>query len=100
MIDHKFNPYDLLEKLARQQRDQAIQMENLVKGLFEQKDFIEKLIDANNYNVDLIKQLLTSNKELHDRITLLEIARMYETSKDNQNGTTRQLSNQTTDVGR
>ena len=81
MFDPEYNPYDVLEKLAHQQRDQAHQMEQLAKAVMQHKDTIEQLIEANNKHVDLIKNLLIDVKELQDRQLLLEIARQYETTK-------------------
>lgn len=65
MIDHDFDPYALLEKLARQQRDQAQQMEVMVQMLMNHKDIINQLIEANNKNVDLIKNLMLKEHDGH-----------------------------------
>ena len=80
MFNREFDPYAILEKLSEQHLLLSKNQEILSNGLTEQKQFLEKLTEAHNRNVDMIKNLTIDYKDLHDRLTLIEITRMYDES--------------------
>lgn len=83
MLNREFDPYDLLQRLADQNKNLSKQLLDLTKAVEQHKNILEQLIEAHNQNVDLIKNLTVDTKELHDRQILLEVARQYENSKSN-----------------
>lgn len=82
MFNNDFDPLAMLERLSEQQREFNIQMIEVVKAVKQHREIIEQLIEANNQTVQQLKNLTIDTVDLHDRQVLLEVARQYENSKD------------------
>jgi ABC-type transporter Mla subunit MlaD len=87
MFDKKYDPYELLQNLARQHAKQSELVKQMTEALQQHRDIIEQLIAQLNQNTDYVHAQNADIKQIHDRLTLLEIARQYENTQDNTSPT-------------